>query len=209
MDNAITRFSGTQVKGLLSKAVGGIYIGKNFQGIVTDFFSDFAVTDEGLVITINKLVTVKMPIAEDETYINYAITGETDDEEWTGSINFDYKFEVENYTICFNTTDKGKTFTLEQFKELTASEYGRVNMFRVESIDGCSVSVSMSECDIDIENDEITISSDKSEIVLHKSVVNAIYNDSVGANAVCYRIEFSNGIPDISVEIDYKHRVFK
>lgn len=201
----VSKFTGTQVKELLAK-VKGIYVAKNITDILTDYFSasDLVITDDGLEIAVNQFTTIKLPIAE-ESYINYAIDGENDDEEWDGSTYFDYKFYIEGYMICFNVKDKGNTLTLEQLKELVETK--RIRAFRAESIDGGSFSISASECiiDVDIESysPKIELITNDSNIILDSEIINAIYNDSDCADDICYRIEFNNGVPDITIEPRY------
>ena len=205
MNREAQKIKGTQVKELLAKAVGGIYAGRVFQHALTNFFSDFSITDDGLEIVASKFMTLTLPIADDEEYINYAVTVENDEEEWEGSVYFDYCFEIEGYKISFNESDKGEVLTWEQFKELVTKARC---LFSVESIDGGSVYVSMSDASIGISDfDEIVITSDTASVNLDKEIVDAIYNDSVGANEVCYRIEFSNGMADISIEVDDSNRL--
>lgn len=203
--------TGTQVKEVLAKVVGGIYIGKGYNEMITDFFSDFAVTDDGLKINVDNNITVNLPIADDDNYINYAIAGETEDEEWDGSKYFDCNFVVDGYTISFNTTDKGNMLTIEQLKELVKTDFIK-NMFRVESIDGYAVSVNMNNCAVYVDDDEVRLTTNDAEVVLdnheYYSIIDAIYNDSVESGFVCYRLEFSNNMPDITIEIEYGHRLF-
>lgn len=199
-------FKGTEVKELLTKAIGGIYLGRIYQNVKTDCFTDFSVTDDELVITVDGFVTAKLPIDE-EQYINYAVAVENEDDDWDGSTYFDYCFETRGYTIAFNVTDKGDVLAWEQFAELVNMD--RCNIFKVSSIDGGSISVSVDNCIIDVEESEITVITDNTNIVLDREVIDAIYNDSVGANAVCYRVEFNNSVPDITFEVEYAHRLFR
>lgn len=198
-----TKLTGTQVKELLAK-VKGIYVAKNITDILTDYFSasDLVITDDGLEIAVNQFTTIRLPIAEDN-YINYALGGENDNEEWDASTYFDYKFYIEGYMICFNTKDKGNTLTLEQLKELVETK--RISAFRAESIDGGSFSISASACiiDVDIESPKIELITNDSNIIFDEEIINAIYNDSDCADDICYRIEFSNGAPDITIEPRY------
>lgn len=205
MNREAQKIKGTQVKELLAKAVGGIYVGRVYQKSLTDFFLNFSVTENGLEVTVNKFVTFTLPIADDEEYINYAVAVENDEEEWEGSVYFDYCFEIEGYKISFNESDKGEVLTWEQFEELVTKARC---LFSVESIDGGSIYVSMSDASIGISDfGEIVITSDAASVNLDKEIVDAIYNDSVGANEVCYRIEFSNGMADISIEVDDSNRL--
>ena len=205
MNREAQKILGTQVKEVLSKAVGGIYVGRVFRHALTDFFSKFSVTEDGLEIIANDYMTFKLPIADEEEYINYAVGVENDEEEWEGSVYFDYCFEIAGYKIAFNESDKGEVLTWEQFEELAAKAKC---LFSVESIDGGSVYVSVSDASIGISDfGEIVITSDTATVTLDKEIVDAIYNDSVGANEVCYRIEFSNGMADMSIEVDDSNRL--
>ena len=105
MNREAQKILGTQVKELLSKAVGGIYVGRVFRHALTDVFSKFSVTEDGLEITANDYVTFKLPIADEEEYINYAVGVENDEEEWEGSVYFDYCFEIAGYKFaCYLRT---------------------------------------------------------------------------------------------------------
>lgn len=202
-----TKLTGKQVKELLAKA-NGIYVAKNISDILTDYFSkaNFTVTDDGLEIAVNQFTTIKLPIADDfDNYFNYAVAGENDDEEWDSSTYFDYKFYVEGYMLCFYVKDKGDTLTLEQLKELVETK--RISAFRAESIDGGSFSISLSECIIDVDtksySPKIELITNDSNIILDSEIINEIYNDSDDSDSICYRIEFNNGAPDITIEPRY------
>lgn len=206
MNKEAQKIKGTQVKELLAKAVGGIYVGRVFQHALTNFFSDFSIKDDGLVIVASKFMTLTLPIADDEDYINYAVAVENDEEEWEGSVYFDYCFEIEGYKISFNESDKGDILTWEQFEELVTKAKC---LFSAVSIDGGSVSIDVSGCAIGIsEFGEVTIVSDSTTVGLDKEIIDAIYNDSVESNEICYRIEFSNGMADININVDYTNRLF-
>ena len=53
MKKTATVLTGKQVKELLAKAVGGIYIGRH--DIMTDFYSKYRITDDGLEELLNIL----------------------------------------------------------------------------------------------------------------------------------------------------------
>lgn len=72
MKNKATKLTGAQVKELLAKAVGGIYLSRYFD-VMTDFYKKFAVTDDGLEITVNDMLTAKIPIQNETEYINFAV----------------------------------------------------------------------------------------------------------------------------------------
>lgn len=220
MNKTATKLTGTQVKELLAKAVGGIYISRYFD-VMTDFFNKFRVTDEGLEISVNKMLTATIPIQEDAEYINFAVgcdNSETpeDDcvyEEWEDSSYFGYKFEISNYMICFNTSkpdDKdNNSLTWEQFRELVANE--KYVNYTVQNIDGGSLFVDMSKCNVDFSDVDDTyfeVCSLYASVEIDKSIVDAIYNDSTESEDICYRIEFNNGMPDMTIEPERASKVF-
>ena len=130
MTNKVVKLTGAQVKDLLTKAVGGIYVSRRFN-VMTDFYKKFAVTDGGLELTVNDMLTAKIPIQNEAEYINFAVgcdisesedTEDTVYEEWESSTYFEYKFEIANLMICFNITEKDHCLTWEQFRELVTNE---------------------------------------------------------------------------------------
>lgn len=208
MSKEAQKFLGTQVKELLSKAVGGIYISRH-SDVMTDFYNKFKVTDAGLEITVNNLLTAKLPIVEDQEFINYSVLGETEDEEWDGSTYFDYKFEIGNYTVAFNVAENKNTLTWEQFIELACNN-NYVN-YSVSSIDGGSLSVDMNHSVIhfnDTNDSYFEVCSLYASIEVDKAIVDTIYNDTSESETVCYRIEFNNGMPDITIEPQRECKVF-
>ena len=99
MTNKVVKVTGAQVKDLLKKAVGGIYISRYFD-VMTDFYKKYAVTDNGLEIAVNDMLTAKIPIQSEAEYINFAIgcdisesmdSEDTVYEEWKSSKSFEYK----------------------------------------------------------------------------------------------------------------------
>lgn len=220
MNKTATKLTGTQVKELLAKAIDGIYISRYFD-VMTDFYNKFRVTDEGLEISVNKMLTATIPIQENAEYINFAVgcdNSETpeDDcvyEEWDDSSYFGYKFEISNYMICFNTAKPDDrdddSLTWEQFKELVANE--KYVKYSVQNIDGGSLFVDMSKCSIhfdDSDNSYFEVYSLYASMEIDKSIVEAIYNDSTESESVCYRIEFSNGMSDMTIEPETASKVF-
>lgn len=208
MNKTATKFTGKQVKELLAKAVGGIYINRGFSDILTDYFRKVEITDDGLKLCPDNMITVIIPIDESEQYINYAVSGEDDetDEEWEGSTYFDYKLCIAGYTICFSVEDKGNMLTLEQLKELT--DVGIYRAFEVKNMDTCSVYMDISDCTIAVNNREIEINSDKVNAIIDMDIIDGIYNDSSDADNVCYRLEFDNGMSDMTIEVGYRQRLF-
>lgn len=218
MTNKVVKLTGAQVKDLLTKAVGGIYVSRRFN-VMTDFYKKFAVTDDGMEITVNDMLTAKIPIQNETEYINFAIgcdiseTKETEDtvyEEWESSTYFEYKFEIANLMICFNITEKDHCLTWEQFRELVTNE--KSTDYTVRSIDGGSLYVDVNHCNIDFldANDSyFSICSPLStNIEVDKDIVTAIYNDATESEEICYRIEFNNGMSDITIEVEKDSKVF-
>lgn len=218
MTNKVFKLTGAQVKDLLTKAVGGIYVSRRFN-VMTDFYKKYAVTDNGLEIVVNDMLTAKVPIQSDAEYINFAVgcdiseskdTEDTIYEEWESSIYFEYKFEIANLMICFNVTEKDHSLTWEQFRELVTNE--RCVNYTVRSIDGGSLYVDVNHCNIDFSdmNDSyFSIGSPLStNIEIDKEIVTAIYNDATETEEICYRIEFNNGLSDMTIEVEKGSRVF-
>ena len=217
MTNKAVKVTGTQVKELLAKVVEGIYLSKNnCYNAVTDFFPKrgLVLTDEGLKIEVDNVVTVNLPIEAEHQYINYAIGGvgtESDDpdleEEWEDSTSFDYNFNLCGYTICFNTTDKGTELTWEQFKELTDS--GNYGIFEVRNVDTCSVYINMDDCTIDVNDREIEINREGTNTIIDMDIIDSIYNNSNEYGDIYYRFEFNNGMSDMEIEVEYIRRAFQ
>lgn len=217
MSNNAVKVTGTQVKELLAKAVGGIYLSRYFD-VMTDFYSRFVVTDDGLEISVNDMLTAKIPIQNDAEYFNYAVGCDMSEseycedmpyEEWESSSYFDYKFEIANYMICFNVAEKDRKLTWEQFKELAANEqYVR---FTVQSIDGGSICVDMSHCEIDftdVEDSYFTVYSLFASMEIDKGIIEAVYNNAAETGNICYQIRFNNGMADMTIEPEKDCKVF-
>lgn len=218
MTNKVFKLTGAQVKDLLTKAVGGIYVSRRFN-VITDFYKKYAVTDNGLEIVVNDMLTAKVPIQSDAEYINFAVgcdiseskdTEDTIYEEWESSIYFEYKFEIANLMICFNITEKDHCLTWEQFRELVTNE--RCVNYTVRSIDGGSLYVDVNHCNLDfsdVNDSYFSICSPLStNIEIDKEIVSAIYNDATESEEICYRIEFNNGMSDMTIEVEKDSRVF-
>lgn len=218
MTNKAVKVTGAQVKDLLTKAVGGIYISRHFD-VMTDFYKKFAVTDDGLEITVNNMLTAKIPIQSEAEYINFAIgcdishskDGEdTVYEEWESSTYFEYKFEIANLLICFNVTEKDYSLTWEQFRELVTNE--KYVNYTVRSIDGGSLYVDVNHCNIDfsdMDDSYFSIGSPLStNIEVDKEIVTAIYNTAIEVEEICYQIEFNNGLSDMTIEVEKDSKVF-
>lgn len=218
MTNKVVKVTGAQVKDLLTKAVGGIYVSRHFD-VMTDFYKKYAVTDNGLEIAVKDMLTAKVPIQSEAEYINFAVgcdisesedTEDTVYEEWESSTYFEYKFEISNLMICFNVTEKDHSLTWEQFRELVTNE--RCVNYTVRSIDGGSLYVDVNHCNIDFSdmNDSyFSIGSPLStNIEIDKEIVTAIYNDATETEEICYRIEFNNGLSDMTIEVEKGSRVF-
>lgn len=218
MTNKAVKMTGAQVKELLEKTVGGIYLisKSNWHNAITDFFprKSFLLTDEGLRIEVDSVITVDLPIEAEHQYINYAIGGvgtESDDsdleEEWENSTYFDYNFNLCGYTICFNITDKGTELTWEQFKELTDS--GNYGIFEVRSVDTCSVYINMDDCTIDVNDREIEINRNGTNTIIDMDIIDGIYNDSSEYEDIYYRFEFNNGMSDMEIGVEYRKKAFQ
>lgn len=218
MTNKVVKVTGAQVKDLLIKAVGGIYISRYFD-VMTDFYKKYAVTDNGLEIAVNDMLTAKIPIQSEAEYINFAIgcdisesmdSEDTVYEEWKSSTYFEYKFEIANLMICFNVTENDHSLTWEQFRELVTNE--RCVNYAVRSIDGGSLYVDVNHCNLDfsdVNNSYFSICSPLStNIEVGKEIVTAIYNDATETEEICYRIEFNNGLSDMTIEVEKDSRVF-
>lgn len=218
MTNKAVKVTGAQVKELLTKAVGGIYISRHFD-VMTDFYKKFVVTDDGLEITVNDMLTAKIPIQSEAEYINFAIgydssdSGDTEDtvyEEWESSTYFEYKFEISNLMICFNVTEKDYGLTWEQFRELVTNE--KCVNYTVRSIDGGSLYVDVNHCNIDfsdVDDSYFSIGSPLStNIEVDKEIVTTIYNTATDVEEICYQIEFNNGLSDMTIEVERDSRVF-
>ena len=217
MTNKATKLTGAQVKEILAKAVGGIYLSRYFD-VMTDFYKKFAVTDDGLEITVNDMLTAKIPIQNEAQYINFAVgcdISESKDnedtvyEEWESSTYFEYKFEIENLMICFNTTEFDRRLTWEQFRELAANE--KYVNYTVRSIDGGSLYVDVKNSNIflsDVDDSYFNICSLYADMEFEYEIVSAIYNDATESEDICYRIELNNGMSDITIEVEKDSKVF-
>lgn len=218
MTNKAVKVTGAHVKDLLAKAVGGIYVSRHFD-VMTDFYKKYAVTDDGMEITVNDMLTAKIPIQNEMEYINFAVgcdiseTKDTEDtvyEEWESSTYFEYKFEIANIMICFNVIEKDHSLTWEQFRELVTNE--KSIDYTVKSIDGGSLYVDVNHCNIDfsdVDDSYFSICSPLStNIEVDKDIVSAIYNDATESEEICYRIEFNNGMSDITIEVEKDSKVF-
>ncbi len=216
MTRKAVKVTGTQVKELLAKAVGGIYLTKNIcYNAMTDFFpkKSFVLTDEGLRIDVDSAITLRLPIEAEHQYINYAIGGvgtESDDpdleEEWEDSTYFDYNFNLCDYTICFNVADKGTKLTWEQLKELTES--GNYGIFEVRNVDTGSVYINMNDCTIDVNDREIEINRKGTNTIIDMDIIDGIYNDTNEYEDIYYRFEFNNGMSDMEIEVEYREKAF-
>lgn len=207
MSKEVQTFTGKEVKKLLEKAVDGIYISEdmNVNDIMT-VFGNFCTDEKGLDIQIGRYATANIPISEEKTYINYAIAGKTDNEEWKGSTYFDYCFKLSEFEGCkvsFSVTEK-PTLTMEQFEELIATnKYG---IFRAESIEGGTPIIVMNRCTVEICEEEVILTSGQSEVMLNKSNIKAIHNESVANGTMYYRIEFNNSMPELVIELENNNR---
>lgn len=97
--------------------------------------------------------------------------------------------------------------TWEQFKELVVD--GNIP-YKVCSIDSYLLYVDMNNCLVRLADifDSIEINSLYASIEISKNLVDTIYNDSPESGSVCYRIEFNNGMSDITIEPESVLKVF-
>lgn len=208
-----TVMTGKQVKELLKKAMGGIYFEQNYENAITDIIKEYTITENGLMVDFKNCLTLNIPIPDDKDFTNYAVEGkdgneveEALQEEWEGSIYFDYKFEIMGHILCFNTEDKGKTLTWEQFKEVTDSRNG---IFQIRSVDTGSLYMDINNCTIAVRDREIEINSKGVNTIFDRSIIETIYNDSIGSEDITYRFEFNNGMSEIEIEPEYRVQKFQ
>ncbi len=209
MNNKAVKVTGTQVKELLTRAVGGIYLGRRFSDIMTDYFEKCEIADRGIKINVDDTIALTVPVDETEQYINYAISGEDleADEIWEGSTYFDYKFCIGGYTVCFNVEDKGTELTWEQFKEL--ADIRNYAILGARNLDAGAIYLDIDDCTIAVNDREIEINSEKVNAIIDRDIIETIYNDSADAGGICYRLEFCNGMADMVIDIEYGHRLFR
>lgn len=202
MTKEAEKVPGTQLKELLARAVGGIYTGEGFEGILTDYYEKYSITEKALEIKKNDKTILDITIDEAKQYINYAIGGEDFEtkETWEGSTVFDYQFYLDGYMICFNVVEKGTRLTWAQFQELTSSKKNAV--FEVRSKDTSAFYLAVNNCTMDINDREIEINSNRVNVIIDRDIIDAIYNDSRSVFGICYRIKFNNAMPDISINIE-------
>ncbi len=202
MSKEAVKVTGAQVKRLLTRAVGGIYMSRGFHDILTDYSETYIITETALEIKIEDATILTIPINETEQYINYAISGEdlARADTWEGSTIFAYKFYLEEYMICFNLEDKGTKFTWTQFQELTNSKNNAI--FKVSSKDTCAFYLAVDNCTIDVNDREIEINSNRVNVIIDKDIVDTIYNDSTSTLNICYRLKFNNGMPEILINVE-------
>lgn len=206
-------FTGRQVKELLGKVSGAIYMTNGIYNVPISIFKDFTITENEIKINLGKCTAFIIPISDSEEYTNLATPGEDGDEvdealreSWNGSTYFEYEFEIADYQLYFNTSSYGIKLTFEQFKELT--DVRNYSIFKIMSIDTGSFYIDMDNCTINVDEHEIGISSARTNTIFDESIINAIYNDSDDSDGIAYRVEFNNGMPDIEIAIDYKIRIF-
>lgn len=111
--------------------------------------------------------------------------------------------------IGFNLEEKEKVLTWEQFRELVANE--KYVNYTVQNIDGGSLYVDMNQCNVhfDDANDFcFEVCSLYAGIEIYKNIVDAIYNDATETEDICYRIEFNNGMSDMTFEPEKASKVF-
>lgn len=199
MTKEAVKVLGTQLKVLLTRAVGGIYTSKGFQGLLTGYYEKYHITEKALEIEKNDTTVLVITIDETKQYINYAVAGEDFEtkEIWEGSTFFDYQFYLDGYKICFNVVEKGTRLTWVQFQELTNSKENAI--FEVRSKDTSAFYLAVNNCTIDVTDREIEINSNRVNVIIDRDIIDAMYNDSPSTSRICYRLKFNNGMPDISI----------
>ena len=111
--------------------------------------------------------------------------------------------------ICFNVAEKDRRLTWEQFKELAANE--QYVHYTVQNIDSGSMYIDMNHCDVDfsdVDDSCFTVCSLFASVEIDKEIVNAIYNDAIDSERICYRLEFNNGMTDMIIEPEQDVKVF-
>lgn len=194
--------TGSQVKEALSKVVGGVYFG-NIGDFPTDYLDKMTIEDYRVRFEVDANITLTLSIDESATYTNHAVVA-NDEEGCEDEPYFDYRLEIDGYSVCFNTEDKGTELTWEWLVELIKS--GRMHGFDVRSDDSGSVYIDMNECIVSMDENEIEICS-RNSVIIDRGIVDAIYNDTT-AQGICYRLEFNNGMSDICIEPTYLLRRF-
>ena len=207
MTNEGTPVTGVEVKSLLLKAVGGVYISRGFNKILTDYYEKYLITEKELEIKENNTIILTIPIDETKQYINYAVGGEDLEigAEWEDSTYFSYKFYIGGYMVCFNRREKETTLTWAQFQELIDNRDDAI--FEVKSKKACAFYVAVDNCTIDVNNREIEINSNQVNVIIDRDIIGTIYNDSSSAMGICYRLRFNNGMSEIVISIETGQRV--
>ena len=81
-----------------------------------------------------------------------------------------------------------------------------------DPISSGSLYVDVNHCNIDfsdMDDSYFCIGSPLStNIEVDKEIVTAIYNDATETEEICYRIEFNNGLSDMTIEVEKDSRVF-
>jgi len=204
--NAV-ELTGRDLKDLLAKAVGGIYFGK----CVDEFFGNYQVKDDALVLNYSKYNSITIPLNDEGHFINYATAGsiESEDEleEWVGSTYFDYKIEMCGTYISFNIKEKSSELSLEQLKEFvdphSDDPLDSPAAYHVDNVDSGSLTVSMSNCRlvIDVESGEIAIfpQNSSSSVTIDEEIITSITNNTNDCEHVNFYIEFNNGMPNMQI----------
>lgn len=201
--------TGKELKELLAKAVGGIYLGKR----IDEFFMDFQVTDDALVLNYSKYHSMTIPINDEDLFINYAAAGsrkrEQEREKWSGSTYFDYKFKILHAYISFNMEEKSKELSLIQFKEFVDNGSGAPNtlntqaIYYVNSEHGGALAVCMSHCRLRIEMKYgliiFSTQNSFSSVTINKEMIRSITNESSEEKKLTFLIEFNHRMPAMKI----------
>ena len=175
---------------------------------------NLTIVEEGLKIQWNKYTSSLFPINKKEKYINYAVAGEIGDlkkeygtdlddiyEEWDNHKYFDYVIYIDDALISFNTTQKSKYLTNEQFKSLIKEGH---NCYDAMMVDSGAIFFDFHDCQVNVEDAKIFIN----EIEIDMDIVESIENFTEESEDVSFIINFNNGSPALEIQPSYNMRAF-
>lgn len=67
----------------------------------------------------------------------------------------------------------------------------------------------INNCTIEVRDREIEINSKGVNTIFDRSIIETIYNDSIGSEDITYRFEFNNGMSEIEIEPEYRVQKFQ